>query len=212
MNVLEQIAGQVAKSDAQKRAAMDAMQRLQELTLREDRGDGEPLVEHAGVAVDTDFVFFVVNGRDSSGADAVHMRKTVRAYAEQGSVTVVTTGRMGVEIEAAKLAKALELKHIEIATVWQRPNADGTTTRMPSARNTRNRSLRRLAEACVAEGRKVGVLVYGTEQSADAVEELLVKAGARPRPSSKYFRKPEPVVAPEAAPTTTVMVAPGAES
>lgn len=209
MNVLEQIAEQVGKSEAQKRAAMEAMGRLQELTLTGSREDPPPLVERS-LSTTTDFVFFVVNGQGSSAQDFTHMRKTLRAYAETGSITVVTTGRMGVEIEAAKLAKAIDARHIEVGCIWQRPNGDGSTVRVPSARNVRNKTLRELAEQAVAAGQKVGVLVYGVEQSNDAVEGLLVKAGARTRPTSKLYVAPVKVE--EAPATTTVMESPEATS
>jgi hypothetical protein len=209
INVMQTIATEVSTSKAQEKAVIAALQRFSDLVSIPERQDPAPLVESTEkpkLRVDTDYLIFVLNGAGAKRPEELAMRSFVRHFAEKGSVTVVTVGRMGVEVEAAKMCKGLGLRHIEVGAVWQRPNVDGSTTRVPAARNVRNKVLRELAQESVAKGCKVAVARYGTEAYGDVIEELLVKAGAKARPGSKFFvpKVVTPVVAAAVQPVETV--------
>lgn len=190
INIIEKIAHDVSSSGAQEKAVLAGLHRYQELVLTGERDDGQPSVEQRELALSTDYVVFVLNGSGYTAAEVVQMRSFLREFAAKGSLTIVTVGRMGVEVEAAKLAKALKVPHLEIGCVWQRPNGDGSTTRVPAARQVRNRQLGQLAAAYMATGGKAAVLRYGEEPRADSVEGLLVAAGAQARPGSHHFVTP----------------------
>ena len=83
--------------------------------------------------------------------------------------------------------------HSELSPVWTVPQPDGSTKPDPNARRPRNRKLRLMAESAVASGCSVMVFAYGEENPGDLLEEMLVKAGAAPLKSSRFYRDPSAI-------------------
>lgn len=182
---IARIAEQIGRSGAQQQAIMTAMSRLSDdaTLLARDDAPGATLAmpEHP-------ITIFVLSGQQLvDNSDRLVRRHLDDALAHFGGLQLVTVGRMGVELDAVKWAANKDNVSVhEFSAVWAIPNADGTTRRNPNARGPRNEKLRRYCEQAIRIGGAY-VFAYGVEPRYDRIEQILVRAGARPLRTSASF-------------------------
>jgi hypothetical protein len=197
-SLIESIATDVSRSGAQKAAATKALNLFMEQVTLDARQDPEPIGDDRApqeqlIASQADTLVFVLNGQGGE-RDTQQLRLNLETIRERfGKVHVVTAGRMGAELDAMKWASWRGQPACEIAAVWAVPQPDGTTQRDGNARARRNKKLRELCQRHVAAGFPAFVLAHGVERDNDTIEQLLVRAGALPRKTSRYAPKVEEV-------------------
>lgn len=187
--VIDQLVERVAKNKTQAAVVTKAL-REYDLLVQAERPEGQPLTGRPQLLQPlADTVVFVLSGEGTSDRDVAELRARLAYTVEKkGPVHVVTVGRRGVEEAARAWCAQQHMPYSEVAAIWAIPQPDGTTLRNPNARNPRNQKLREFCTRVVADGKLPLVWVWGKERDNDAVEGVLVKAGAFPRMGSPLWR------------------------
>lgn len=183
---LDEIVNATTRSGAQKAAVTKALTLAQDVMLTGQARDTTALTVPK---IQTACAVFVVSGAKPLPKRTVgavnHRAETQLCWSSLmaaderfGPITVVTFGNFGCEFNAARYAKANDRQHIEVAPVWNEPQADGSTVRNQSALKTRDAVIK----AMVAQVQTPIALLFG-EGSQDfnkarAVFATLTRAGA----------------------------------